>query len=447
MVLFLLISALAAQSVLAAQPADLIKDIVTLQFMTKLGFKSSLNPFEGIVRFLLLILLFTIFFIGAELLKLGRNASIVIALVFSLISVIFIPGPVLIAAATSYATIVALVLLAIPVLVLLSLYFLLKEHPWIRVAVVGVLLYILYWMKDHITKLSTGAGYTSSPFAAVINTVQGPLNWIIALGWIALAISLIAGIARAGGASEYHPNAVGGLFNRLTQKTKLGAYTGKGKELRHARIEETRLMNDLVVERRELQLLQGAEEKVKKYQQVAITEILSDKEVKSKNHLETFKLTFENVTEAMKAVKDVEHQWKRAERREVAEMRRLIKEMVRNKVSDKDRNEVEAEEKLILNSYIEVNQAVNRVLREIGDVEKFHNNVYQLCEKGYSGGTNLTLPVDLNTLPVALKTLGKIGASLSDILSSLDEAVKAENAAITKTTVLAKMIKDNWVVS
>lgn len=445
-VLFLLIGALIAQSVLAAQPADIIKDIVTLQFMTKLGFKSSLDPFEGIVRFLLLILLFTIFFVGAELLKLGRNASIVIALVFSLISVIFIPGPVLIAAAASYATIVSLVLLAIPVLVLASLYFLLKEHPWVRVAVIGVLIYTLYWMKDQITKLSTGAGYSSPHFAGVINTVQGPLDWVIFLAWLGLVVSLIAGIARAGGASEYHPNAVGGLFNRFTQKTGLGAYTDKGKELRHARIEETRLLSDLVVERRELQLLQAAEEKTKKYQQVAISEIYTDKQVKSKNHLETFKLTFGSVKEAMQAVKDVEHQWKRAERREVAEMRRLIKEMVRNKVSDTDRNKVGAGEKLILDSYIQVNQAVNRALREMEDVEKFHGNVYQLCEKGYSGGKNL-VTLNLNKMPVAIKTLEKIGASLNDILSQLSDAIKAEKDAIERTTGLAELVKEKYVVS
>ncbi len=84
-ILCLVFGAFSAQLVAADEPWDTIKSVVTLEFMSNLGFQSSLDPFEGFIRFMLLILLFTIFFKLAEMLKLGRGAAFVIAMFISLI--------------------------------------------------------------------------------------------------------------------------------------------------------------------------------------------------------------------------------------------------------------------------------------------------------------------------------------------------------------------------
>ena len=453
MMLFLFIGMFSLPLVQAAEPWDTIKSIVTLQFMTHLGFSSSLDPFEGLVRFLLLILMFTLFFVGAELLKLGRNASVVIALVFSLISAIFIPGSVLIAAAASYATIVSIVILGIPVLILFGSYFLLSEYPWVRFCIMAVAVWVIYQMMDHITLLSTGVALSSSHYGAVISNVQTPLKWVFGFAIAGLILSFFAGISRSGGGSAWHPNVFGRIWNRVHQKTALGAYTEKGKELRHARVEETRLLNDLAVEQKELELLRAGSEKLVMYEQIAVKEFLATRQVNSANHLDTFKIAMENTKAAMEAVKNIDHQWKRTERKEVGEMRRLIKEMAKNSVSDADRTRIEAEEQLLLNSYIQVNQAVTKALRDFDDVTKFHQTVFDACQKWYkrrpapTPGRAMPSILNLTTLPAILPTLGKIDTKVKGMLGELSVAATAEDAAVKRTAALAKEIKDKWVVS
>ena len=218
--LTLLATAFSAQSVLAVQPWDTIKSIVTLDFMSQIGFQATLDPLEGIIRFFLLITLFTIFFKGAELLKLGTNASMVIAAAISIISTIFIPGTVLVAAGASYGTIISVFLLGLPIAIMVGGWFLLKEHHWVRVGIMVLTLWVLYQMQAHLTLLSTGATAAAgnSQFAGVITAVGPFIGWVIGAAWVMLVVSILSAFAHFGGASEHHPNIGGKVWDMASQK-------------------------------------------------------------------------------------------------------------------------------------------------------------------------------------------------------------------------------------
>jgi len=433
----LLLGAMALPTVQAAEPWDTIKQVVTLEpLMRILGF-SALNPLEGLVRMLILVVLFAVFFAGAEMLKLGKNISITIAAVFALISAIFIPGSVILAIGAGYGTLISVLLLGVPVVILAGAFFWLKDSPKSRLLVMILMVWVLYQMQGHIVRFGTGGP---------IPDVMQALRCVTGAAWVGLALSVLGWALRWGG-TEYHPNAAGSLFNRFTQKTGLGAFTEKGQELRHARIEETRLLNDLAVEQKELEALKAAKEKVEAYNQIAVNEFLTAKKCNSNNHFKTFQIAFKNVDDAMKTVKDADHQWKRAERKEVAEMRRLVKEMISNQVSDGDRKPIEAQEQVILGKYIIVNQAVNKALRAFEDVSKFHETVDSGLFKGhYKNPANVNLVVDVSKDPKMLSALGKIGDRLKVVLAELSIAYAGEKNAVATTASLAQQIKDKWLV-
>jgi len=436
----LLMGGMILPGVRADEPWDTIKQVVTLEpLMNMLGYSSTaINPMEGLIRFLVLILMFTVFFAGAEMLKLGKGVSITIAAVFALISAVFIPGEVLLAIGASYGTLISVALLGVPVLGLLSSFFWLKDFPKVRIVVMAVGVGVLYWMQSHIGRLPSGT---------ITREVVEALTWVTFAAWAGLVFAVIGWTMTLGGGSAYHPNAAGGLFDRFTQKTGLGAFTGKGQELRHARLEETRLLNDLAVEQKELEALKGALEKVGSYNQIAVKEFLATTKCNSANHFKTFQIAYTSADEAMEIVKNVDHEWKRAERKEVAEMRRLVKEMISNKVADKDRTAIEAQEQVILNKYIVVNQSVNKALRAFDDTKKFHETVDSALYKGhYRAAGNVNTVVDVSKDPKTMSALGKIEDKLKVVLAELSIAHAGEKDAVTTTASLAQQIKDKWLV-
>src|SRR3989338_9298557 len=174
----LLMSSLLSSFVMAAETAGgkVFTKIITLEYLQEWGItKASIDPIEGFTRFLLLILLFALLFKGAELLKLGTNISIVIALAISLITVIFIPGTVLLAVGTSYGTLFSLIILAVPIGLILLGYFLLKEHPWLRVIMMGLVWYLLSQMWRYI---QTWTGSATAAYATVIHTIANLIGWV-----------------------------------------------------------------------------------------------------------------------------------------------------------------------------------------------------------------------------------------------------------------------------
>ena len=160
------------------QPWSTIKSIVTLDFMSKLGINSTADPFEGFIRFAILILLFAVFYALFNKLGFSKNITITVALVFSIISAIFIPGSVLVAAGAGYGAIIGLILLAMPFALVGIGYFATKESPWAQVVLAALAVWLLGQMETYLSDLAAGAGVTSVHFQTVISTVEGPIYWI-----------------------------------------------------------------------------------------------------------------------------------------------------------------------------------------------------------------------------------------------------------------------------
>lgn len=264
--------------VVMAAPLDTFKKIITMQFLTDLlgpGTGAIVDPLEGVVRFLVLVLLFTLFYKGAELLKLGRNISIVVSLVISLISVIFIPGSIIIAAATSYGVLVSALLLGVPVAILFVGYWIFKESHWVRFALMTLMAMILGQMKTHLTALAGGANFgiagtgtgvaptvTPSSIAAAFTPVINSIDYVF---WLAVILAFFS-FLKALPSSD--PDTTQGFWDRhikprIADKTnelvdKHLPSKEKREEEKAAKQEKIAALNEYVEEEKELKLIKKA---------------------------------------------------------------------------------------------------------------------------------------------------------------------------------------------
>ncbi|MBU0460246.1 MAG: hypothetical protein KJ597_04360 [Nanoarchaeota archaeon] len=433
---------------------DVVQDIFTLGFLSDVGV-GEIDAMEGFIRFLLLIMIFALLFKAAELLKLGKNISIVIAGCISLISAIFVPGTILVAAATSYGTIVSFLILGLPIAFGLFGYFMLKDNHWIRFVVVALTTFVLIQMENHMDNLASGV--TASYMANVMDTVDTYIWWVIAVMIVLGVVTLVQALGNMGGSSEYHPNWVRGLWDKAKQKTVL---TEKGKELRHAKREETRILSDLVVAEKEFKILEEAEKAGDSYNAVFL-EINNNHKVNSKHHLESLNLAFQNLKSSFGEVTKIHHKWKRAQRKEVTEMERLIKEMISKGITDATRKPIEEKEKLILGMYAAVSEEVKECKKMLDIIEKNNQIVYESCKKVYNKVPE-TMALDknntgfpglsdykiggVNVLAEVSPAREKILYASSRFLLDIKEAKNKEKIAVSETIKLADEIKKKWVV-
>lgn len=429
---------------------NIFEEIITMKYLHDWGIISAtIEPIEGFTRFLLLIFLFALLFKAAELLKLGKNIAVTIALVISLMTVIFIPSTILLTVGTTYGTVFSLILLAAPVLLGLGGYFLLKEYHWIRAILMGGLWFILWQMDDHIKNFAVGA---SASYAGVVNTVAiwiGYVTWAVGIMFF---ITLFQAFTNMGGSTDHHPNWLRGLWNRAAQGTVL---TEKGKELRHARVEETRILSDLAVEKEELGLLEKAKEDWYGYNKI-FDEIKKNNTVNSENHLDSLNTTFESLKESVKEVVDVQHKWKRAERREIKETARLIaeinKQSINQSVKDEARNKVLTSLKKknndILGWYAAVADAVKKAERAFEQVDKSHVSFYGEIKKKYDKkNANKIAPVKIGPNEKGLvNLLDTIHKNLTLLITEIETARQNEKIAVEQTAILAEEIKKEWIV-
>ncbi len=250
--LLLMVTSLFAMlpSASAVTAQQVIQSIITLDFLNAVGILPAgvtVNPIEGFTRFLLLILLFALLYKGTELLKLGNSVSVVIALVVSLLTVIFIPGTILLAAAASYGTLFSLTILSLPVLAGLALYFVLKDHPWIRAVVMLLLLLTVNEVQKYVGSWSSSSG---AGYAPVITTVA---EWFGIIWWVVLVLAIWTVLVALFGSSRNVSASDGEAFKDTLKwiGNKLGS---SERRLR------TREMNEYVEEEKELEMLEKVKE-------------------------------------------------------------------------------------------------------------------------------------------------------------------------------------------
>ncbi len=472
LMLFLVVGAFSASFVHADEPWDSIKSVVTLGFMTNLGFQSSLDPFEGLVRFLLLILLFTLF-VYLAMMILPKNVSVVVALVLSLISVIFIPGPVLVAAATSYSTIVALAFLAVPLLALFGGYYLLRERPWLRAFLAGVLLWILYRMEVHLTDLATGAGLSSSHYSSVIATVQQPLGWLINVAWAVFIWDVFRALLSWGGATEHNPGVLRNLVDKYITQNVPG--TARYNEKRRESREETRPLNLLVEEEKVRKDLTEVVAQTDVYKKMVDRIKTYDYTVDSKHYVEELEQHFEMVKKTVKTLEDEENKLKRSLRKEQDQISRLMETMEERGTGPDatgGRSDLKKRQAAVLNDFTLVEREFREVEKHLGFVERNHKVLVEGCKKvyeyvdeglplnqgntgmpGHTGGLLLYPPSGgkiyppsggKNVLTGARQAVDELVARCPGLLVHLREAAKQENIAVKDTSMLVEQIRKDW---
>lgn len=231
----LMLSVLSVPSVLAEQPWDTIRNILTLDFLNNIGISSTGESMEGFIRLLLLITLFAVFFVASErVLKFGKNISVVIALTISLISTVLIPGTLLLAAATSYSTIVSVIILGLPVLVGLFVYFTLTENPWIRI---GILIPLIYGMHVMISFLGETGDTGFFTFGTTLFTL------VLILMYVLLALSgirVIKPTASVEGAVSSAADKVKDLVSKKLESKELKSKELKSQKEEAAKAEKRR---------------------------------------------------------------------------------------------------------------------------------------------------------------------------------------------------------------
>ncbi|MBI4981277.1 hypothetical protein HZC30_07030 [Candidatus Woesearchaeota archaeon] len=326
--------------------------MITLKFLQDWGILNTvIDPIEGFTRFLILIVLFAVLFKGAELLKLGKNVAIVIAIVFSLLTAIFIPGTILLAAAASYGTIFSLVLLGLPIGLGFAGYFFLKEYPWIRVGLMGLLWLLLLEMSKHIGGFTTGAG---AHYGGIVASVVGWIDWVT---WIVFIIFIINGVQALLSLATGH--ASGDMDVKKTAQTIFN-WAQKGASRR-----KTAMMNEYIEEEKELKLLDKAI-KAKDDALEIVGEILTKKEITNDGEKNSIIAAVNLVETELKAAKT---EFRRVKGRTWRQERRydgLVKEF---KDKDKDVARLDVNEKIILEKH---NEAITKLN---GLISGYHTTV------------------------------------------------------------------------
>ncbi len=254
-----------SQLVSAAPPASgagaraWVQYILTMQYLSDIGLiQGTIDPMEGFVRLLILIFFFTALFVAGRFVKLTPWIAGVVAFIFAAIGMLFIPGSVLVAAAASYGVIFSVILLAIPILIILGLFFFAKDFPWIRTVLLALLWFVLNRMKYFIVK---GTGLSGPVYSKIIVMIADKIDWITWIVIFAFFISLIMALVSLGSGFVGEDLNVKGtaqwVYNKMKTKSRraktasMNSYIENEKEL-HLIDEALKSRNDALV------LVQGA---------------------------------------------------------------------------------------------------------------------------------------------------------------------------------------------
>jgi hypothetical protein len=416
------------------------QNIVTLQFLGPDGLgviQNTIDPLEGFIRFLLLIAIILLLYKGATAIGLNNYTAIGLSVIFSLVAIIFTPTSIIIGGGVGYGTIFSLLFLGLPVGLLFAAYYFLKDHHIMRFIVMVFAILVLYTVDSMIGGFAAGVGGTVGTSFEAISSF---FTWVIVLAWALAAISLLSVMSNWGRSSAHHPNGVKRLWNRVSQRLPLvGSYTEKGKELRHAQIEKTRLLADIAAEEAQLKDIKEAISYGKDYK-LKYTDIdkHATKDVLSKVQLDSMKASYDSLDTAMSAVTTDMKRFKRAERREIREMTKLQKELAKKGVKQAVIDKMDTESQLILGQFSVVLSEVNGAKTAIAKVKKGQSDFYA----NVNGGAAYPFTCAGNPAETDLNAIKK---HTNALMLALGKAKKAEELALAQTTALANYIKDNWV--
>jgi hypothetical protein len=418
------------------------QNIVTLQFLGPDGLnviQNTIDPLEGFIRFLLLIAIILLLYKGATAIGLNNYTALGLSAILSLVVIIFTPTSIIIGGGVGYGTIFSLLFLGLPVGLLFAAYYFLKDHHIMRFICMVFAILVLYTVDGMIAGFASGVGGTVGTSFGAISSF---FTWVIVLAWALAVISLLSIMSNWGRSSAHHPNGVKRLWNRMSQRLPLvGSYTEKGKELRHAQIEKTRLLSDVAAEEEQLKDIKEAISFGKDYK-LKYTDIdkHATKDVLSKVQLDSMKASYNKLKNVMDTITKTDmKRFKRAERREVREMTKLQKELAKKGVKQSVIDKMGADSQLILGQFSVVLSEVRSAKTAINKVKKGQSDFYTKV----NGGAAYPFTCAGNPAETDLNAIKK---HTNALMLALGKAKKAEELALAQTIALANYIKDNWVV-
>ncbi len=156
LLLFLIVSLLAVSSVMAASLADTLEkvgekilEIGSLKFLLGGG---ADNQFFGFVRISLGILIFSVLYMGLNLIpNMDRTVAITVGVILAIISAVFTPASILAAFGATYATLFAFIFVGGPIIGVLYLLFV---TPTRSRAIAGVKLIVLTMLLLLVNEIS-----------------------------------------------------------------------------------------------------------------------------------------------------------------------------------------------------------------------------------------------------------------------------------------------------
>jgi hypothetical protein len=441
----------------------ILSNVVTLKFLSEDGgigvLEKPIDQVEGFIRFLLLIAIFALFFRGGQSLGMNPGTSIVLSVVISLISIIFIPTSLLVAAATGYGTLVSFFMIGLPIAIAFFAYYMFRENHWIRFALLVGIAFMIDLMRDALVNSATGSAplLAANTLRAAAVQVEGWFLWIEVVVIIMAIWSLLSAVKIVGGGNDYHPSFLGRWFDKEVKQKVPGLE--RNNDLRHKRREETRLLYTLAAEEKEKKKLELVKEKSGNYE-TYVNRIKATREVKSKVELKQFNAKYEELKNGFSELKKAQNTWKRDERREVKEMKRLLDELHQKKtISDRAQKKLEDQHFMILGKFAGVQQNIDDADGLMKVINTNHASAYQSLINLYnnewsSSGKTESDPMNIsdfkahgtNLLDGVEDKISKASSENSKLIVLIKDTIKEEELALQWTITFIKKVKSNWTL-
>ncbi len=356
----------------AATLSEMATSLITLKFLETVGIKLNLSPLDGLIRFCLI---FTFAFVFNALLSkipfLKGPSSIVIATTVSIIGVFFIPTQILFGWAVGLGVAFSLILLVALVAPGAAAYVFLKEQHFLRAIVLFLVIIVLGVMTAALgdgeisasdDMLRMIADITPRPAGLEdafknVNTVVGAA---LIINIFLLIHALFKGFSSTGvDPSEQGKGWLSTVVDRGIQHSDTGGFTVKGRKLQHARREKFLLLKEIHDEKAVLKELQATKDITEEFRTSIATLITGDSsEIITKEH---FKIIESRANDLEKDLKDViraENRWKKTNRRQTKEVKKLIKEFIEQERTGSEIRDLQALEDNLLNGFIKIERNI-----------------------------------------------------------------------------------------
>lgn len=403
--------------------------IFTFEWLGWIGLPIVSDPIEGLIRTLLLIGLFALFFkLGSEL-KLGQQVSMALAALFSLMSVIFIPSSVLLAAGASMGTLFGVILLAIPLGSLLMMYKFFNDNPFMRVFILAVQSYVLWEMVPYVTGKTYSGAAVAGSLSGVGGTYGGLMAGMGSLIYTIFALTIVLllyELMKMIPSSSNDGSGLSGFLNKHWDKNKhripgTDAADEHKETLKSGHAAKTTELSEYIEEKKEHELIEEALSEAETFDAVVADAIINGIQTKA-----PFVSAFELVTAAVHNASTEVRRLKKTTFREERKLKALMKEIHDKGINAESYNgkAIEVYERDLLAIHDKIMVELKKLDKEMGKSGLFGKQVDAI--KAQTTGWPLTLGKNIGGKPVP-NVLRDLKQGIDNLTASL-KVIETEQA-------------------